>query len=174
MCLVFSPLFVTLMSESIVESKGDGMAERQSIWGWIGKRWPVLVMGGIGLVLVVFPFDWLANVWPGYAQIFDRVFVTARDHAVGHTTLFCLVGLIVQGIFPSLRSRPLLFAGLMLLGALVQESVQSISNHELQQLSDLRDFGFDLLGITLALVIGWGVRKILSGSRWGGNSDRQQ
>ncbi len=138
------------------------MTIRQSVWVWLRKRWPALVLGGIGLVLVVFPFDWLANVWPGYAQIFDRVFVTARDHAVGHTTLFCLVGLIVQSLFPTLRSRPLLFVGLMMLGALAQESVQSISNHELQHLSDLRDFGFDLLGVTLALVIGWGVRSILS------------
>jgi hypothetical protein len=54
------------------------------------RLWPL----AIGAVLVLFPFDWPGNIWPAYQQIFERVFVGAREHHIGHSTLFFIVGLI--------------------------------------------------------------------------------
>lgn len=49
--------------------------------------WPLLV----GVMVVLFPFDWLSEAWPTFGAIFDQVFVTAHDHAIGHSTLFFML-----------------------------------------------------------------------------------
>ena len=71
------------------------------------RLWPL----AIGAVLVLFPFDWLGNIWPAYQQVFERVFVGAREHHIGHSTLFFIVGLIVLLSFPTLRTRPIFISG---------------------------------------------------------------
>src|SRR6266852_9544464 len=86
------------------------------------RLWPL----AIGLVLVLFPFDWLSNVWPVYGQVFDQVFVSAREHHIGHSTLFLIVGLLILLSFPTLRARPLLYFGLMISAAFAQEAVQNL------------------------------------------------
>ena len=109
----------------------------------------------IALAIVLFPFDWLTEVWPAYRQVFDRVFVTARDHAIGHSTLFFLLGLFALVVSPALCKRPLLYLGLMLLVTLGQEALQSIFKQELPNIYDGRDIPFDLLGVTVAFVVMW-------------------
>lgn len=115
------------------------------------RLWPFL----IALAIALFPFDWLTEVWPAYRQVFDRVFVTARDHAIGHSTLFFLLGLFALVVSPALRKRPLLYLGLMLLVTLGQEALQSIFKQELPNIYDGRDILFDLLGVTVAFVVMW-------------------
>src|SRR5260370_15051131 len=101
------------------------------------RLWPLT----IGLVLVLFPFDWVANVWPAYRQVFEQVFVGAREHHIGHSTLFFIVGMLVLINFPALRTRPLLYFGLMILAAIAQELLQDIFKFALPDLLD----GLDLL-----------------------------
>jgi hypothetical protein len=48
----------------------------------VTRLWPLV----IGAVLVLFPFDWLSNIWPAYQQVFERVFFGAREHHIGHST----------------------------------------------------------------------------------------
>jgi len=125
----------------------------------IMRLWPL----AIGLVLVLFPFDWLSNIWPAYRQVFEQVFVGAREHHVGHSALFFIVGLLVLINFPSLRSRSLLYFGLMISAAIAQEVVQDLFKFVLPDLTDSLDLLFDAVGFTIAYLVVWGWRAVL---RW--------
>lgn len=116
----------------------------------------------IGVVLVLFPFDWLSNVWPAYRQVFEQVFVGAREHHIGHSTLFFIVGLIVLLSFPALRTRPLLYFGLMISAAIAQELVQDIFKFVLPDLLDGLDLLFDAVGFAIAYLIVWGWQTALT------------
>jgi hypothetical protein len=123
------------------------------------RLWPL----AIGLVLVLFPFDWLANVWPAYRQVFEQVFVGARKHHIGHSALFFIVGLLVLINFPSLRSRSLLYFGLLISAAISQEAVQDLFKFVLPDLTDSLDLLFDAVGFTIAYLVVWGWRTVITG-----------
>src|SRR3982750_3701374 len=72
---------------------------------------PLLVL----LLLTLFPFGWLGELWPAFGRALDQMFPTDGWHAVGHTTLFCLLGLVALTILPQLRARPLRYLGVLLL-----------------------------------------------------------
>jgi hypothetical protein len=110
------------------------------------RLWPVL----IALILVLFPFDWLGQVWPTYGQIFDVVFATAQAHHIGHVTIFFIAGLLALFAFPSLRARPVLYIVLMMLGAVGEEALQALFKFQLPTLGDGRDLLFDLAGFVIA------------------------
>ncbi len=113
--------------------------------------WPLAV----GLAVVLFPFDWLSEAWPAFGVVFDRVFVTARDHAIGHTALFFLLGMLALLSLARLRLHPLIYTGLLVPIALGQEALQSIFKQEAPRPGDGRDLLFDLLGWSLALGLVW-------------------
>ena len=123
------------------------------------RLWPLAT----GLVLVLFPFDWISNVWPAYRQVFTQVFVGAREHHIGHSTLFFIVGLIVLLSFPSLRTRPLLYFGLMISVAIAQELVQDIFKLQMPDLADGLDLLFDAIGFIVAYLVVRGWQSVL---RW--------
>lgn len=115
------------------------------------RIWPL----ALGLAVVLFPFDWLADVWPMFRQAFEVVFVTARDHAIGHTTMFFLLGLLILLSLPLLRLRPLWYGGGMLLVAFCQEALQDLFRQRAPNLWEGRDMLFDLAGALLALGVIW-------------------
>lgn len=112
------------------------------------------VLGAIALaaVLVLFPFDWLGNVWPAYASVFDVVFATSLAHMIGHATLFFLCGCLLLVALPGLRAHPRRYVVLMLIGALAQEGIQSLFKLHLPTVWDGRDLLLDLIGIVAAYV----------------------
>lgn len=120
--------------------------------------WPLLA----ALAVTLFPFDWLEEVWPAYARVFDVVFATALAHEIGHITIFLLAGLFVLLSVPLLQRRPLLYGGLLLAVALGQEALQALSKWELPTIRDGRDLFFDLTGFTLAFLLLWGLRRLRS------------
>ncbi len=115
------------------------------------RIWPL----ALGLAVVLFPFDWLADVWPLFGQAFDVVFVTARDHAIGHTTMFFLLGVLILLSLPLLRLRPLWYGGGIVLVAFCQEALQDLSRQRSPNLWEGRDMLFDLLGALLAFGVIW-------------------
>lgn len=110
---------------------------------------------GFSALLVLLPFEWLRNIWPAYAQLFDRVFATALAHHIGHTVVFLLAGLLLLCASARLRRNPLLYATICMLGALGEELFQGISKWQLPDIGDLRDIGFDVLGFVLAYLLVW-------------------
>ena len=107
-------------------------------------------------VLVLFPFDWLGNVWPWYAQIFDVVFATALAHMIGHATIFFIASVLVLYSFPVLRYRSVLYLAIMLLGAVGEEALQSLFKFVLPTMWDGRDLLLDSVGI----IVGYGVVRL--------------
>lgn len=116
---------------------------------------PLFWLALLAAVLVLFPFDWLSDVWPAYAQIFDLIFATALAHEIGHATLFLLAGLLVLCSIPRLRKHPLFYTLIMLCGALNEEFIQAISRWKMPNLGDGRDISLDILGFALAYVLVW-------------------
>ncbi|MFI5274145.1 MAG: hypothetical protein ACHQ4H_14010 [Ktedonobacterales bacterium] len=117
----------------------------------------------LAAVLVFFPFDWLGNVWPAYASVFDVVFATALAHRVGHATLFCICGCLLLAALPALRRRPLLYGACMLLGAIAQEGIQDLFKRQLPTAADGSDLLLDLTGIIVAWLAFALVRTLVSG-----------
>jgi hypothetical protein len=116
----------------------------------------VLIAAGVAAVagiLVLFPFDWLGEVWPAYAAIFDRVFVNAQAHLIGHATLFAIAGLLVLYAFPALRARPGRYLLVMALGAVGQEALQALAKRQMPTVYDGRDLLLDLVGFTAAYLL---------------------
>lgn len=113
--------------------------------------WPLVV----GVAVVLFPFDWLSETWPPFGTVFNRVFVTSRDHAIGHSTLFFLLGMLALLSLARLRLHPLIYMGLVVPMALGQEALQSIFKQEVPGIGDARDLFFDLVGWSVALGLIW-------------------
>lgn len=107
-------------------------------------RWlsPVALLLGI----LWFPFDWLATVWPAYGAAFRVLFRNQRDHFVGHTVFFLIVGLLVLAYLPALQRRPLWYALGLVLAALIQETIQAVFRRQIPTFTDLNAFRGDALG----------------------------
>jgi hypothetical protein len=94
----------------------------------------------------LFPFGWLATVWPGFSTVADFVFGTQLSHIIGHFAVFMLIGGGVLLLFPGLRRRFWLYFGLLLLG-FIQEFLQIASfKHIIPAFDELLDLTMDMLG----------------------------
>jgi len=107
----------------------------------------------LSILLVLFPFDWLEEVWPAYAQIFDIVFATALAHHIGHATIFFIAAILIIYAFPFLLKRPLLYLLVLLLGAVAEETLQALFKPHLPSWGDGLDILYDFVGIVLAYVV---------------------
>jgi|SRR5579862_1222238 hypothetical protein len=123
------------------------------LWGEPVRLWPVLV----GLCIVLFPFDWLSDVWSPFGHLFDQVFVSEVQHAIGHTIMFLLMGLLALLSVLALRLHLARYFGLVLLVGVAQETLQDLSRRLPPNIYEARDLFFDLLGGALAylLVFAW-------------------
>ena len=99
------------------------------------------------IATALFPFGWLATVWPGFSAVADFIFGTQLSHIIGHFAVFVLMGGGVLLLFPSLRQRFWLYFGLMFLLGLVQEFLQIASfKHIIPAFDELLDLTMDMLG----------------------------
>jgi|GEM_PF-1068532 hypothetical protein len=115
-----------------------------------GRLLPALGIVLAACALVLFPFDWLADVWPTYGRLFDVVFASVQAHLIGHATIFLLAGALVLFALPGLRRHPLRYLGIMLLGAVAEEGLQSLAKRQLPTIWDGRDLLLDLIGFSAA------------------------
>jgi hypothetical protein len=119
--------------------------------GLLARLAPLIVM----LALTLFPFGWLGELWPAFGHGLDLVFSNDQRHAIGHGSLFCLLGLLTLMVIPRLRARPWRYAGLLVLAGVGQEFFQMLYKQRLLLFDDSRDLLTDLAGIILAFVIVW-------------------
>src|SRR5262245_13553515 len=119
---------------------------------------PRLAALAIGLALVLFPFGWLGEVWRPFGQVTDYLFSTALAHAIGHASLFLLLGLLALAIFPALHRHIWRYMGLLLLAGVGQEAFQLLYKGRPLVYDDLRDLATDLAGLLLALEFFWAWR----------------
>ena len=117
---------------------------------------PLLVL----LALVLFPFGWLGELWPAFGRGLDQVFSTDGRHAVGHASLFCLLGLAVLVVLPHLHARPVRYLSMLLLVGVGQELFQMLYKGRLLLFDDGRDLLTDLAGIVVAFAFVWCWRQL--------------
>ncbi|WP_420630599.1 hypothetical protein [Candidatus Leptofilum sp.] len=95
----------------------------------------------------LFPFGWLATVWPGFRAVADFIFGTQISHIIGHFAVFALMGGGILWLFPSLRQRFWLYFGMMLLLGITQEFLQIASfKHIIPAFNEVLDLTVDMLG----------------------------
>ena len=96
---------------------------------------------------ILFPFGWLATVWPGFSNVAEFIFGTQLSHIIGHFTVFAVMGAGILLLFPTLRQRFWLYFGLMLLLGIIQEFLQIASfKHIIPAFDEMLDLTMDLLG----------------------------
>ena len=83
----------------------------------------------------------------------DTTFPTDLQHAIGHFSLFALLGGLALATFPNLRARPWRYAGLLALAGLGQECFQLLFKQRPINFDDGRDLVVDLAGLALAFVL---------------------
>jgi hypothetical protein len=129
--------------KEIAMKKDAGVQNHWRRWAMLCLRygWPILVVLGI----LWFPFDWLSEVWPAFGVPFRQIFHNARDHFVGHTIFFFIVGMLLLGVVPLLRKLRWYLPGLVL-AALVQETIQAFFRGQLPTFTDFNAFRGDALG----------------------------
>jgi uncharacterized BrkB/YihY/UPF0761 family membrane protein len=81
------------------------------------------------------------------------VFSTTRDHLVGHTIFFLIVGLLILGYVPVLRRKPHWYLLGLVLAALMQEALQAVFAGRTPTFTDANAFTGDALGGISAFVI---------------------
>jgi hypothetical protein len=129
--------------------------QRSSIASLIARLAPLFVV----LVLTLFPFGWLGKEWPTFGSALNWAFATAREHAIGHSTIFFLLGVLTLATFPSLRARLGLYLGTMFLIGLGQELFQLLYKQRPLVFDDGRDLLTDLIGLIAAFGIVWMVQR---------------
>jgi hypothetical protein len=115
----------------------------------------------IVLALILFPLGWLGEVWRPLGAVIDWLFPNAWAHAIGHASLFGLLGLLALAAIPALRRRPWAYLGLLLLAGVGQEAFQALYKSQLLVFDDARDLATDLIGLVLAFAVMWGRRWLL-------------
>ena len=109
---------------------------------------PYLILVLILLIATaLFPFGWLATIWPGFSMVADFIFGTEIAHIIGHFAVFALIGAGVLLLFPSLRQHFWLYFGLMFLLGVIQEFLQIASfKHIIPPFDEVLDLTMDMLG----------------------------
>ncbi len=104
----------------------------------------------------LFPFGWLATVWPGFSAVADFIFGTELAHIIGHFAVFAMMGGGLLALFPSLRRHFWHYLALMLLLGFVQEFLQIASfKHIIPAFDELLDLTMDMLGaVTIFYLFG--------------------
>ena len=105
------------------------------------------------LVPALFPIGWLAAFSPWINYELNYVFADDASHAVGHISIFLVVGLAALLAFPVLRVRPLAFAATMLLLGVAQEGFQLLYKQRPIGFDEFRDFGTDIIGFMVAFLV---------------------
>ena len=126
---------------------------------------PRLAALAAALGLVLFPFGWLGEVWRPFGRVVDDLFPTAWEHAIGHASLFCLLGLVALIAAPALRRHPWRYLSLLLLAGVGQEAFQLLYKGRLLLFDDVRDLATDLAGLLLAFGFVWAWRRRRGGAR---------
>jgi len=79
-------------------------------------RQRMILLFALFLILALFPYGWLAHLWPPFGLFLNWFFETEMAHTIGHSLIFATLGWFLLTLLPTLRSRFALY--LMLIGGL--------------------------------------------------------
>jgi hypothetical protein len=105
------------------------------------------------LGLALFPFGWLGQVYPRFGLYFWDLFESDFAHAIGHSLIFFMLGLLLLVTFSTLRSRPMLYIGLLLGAGIAQEGFQLLYKQRSIGFDEFRDLATDSVAFILAFLL---------------------
>ncbi|MCB8944913.1 MAG: hypothetical protein H6658_14280 [Ardenticatenaceae bacterium] len=115
------------------------------------RNFKLILIAGLLIGAVLFPYGWLANEWQGFGQFMNWLFATEGMHVVGHLGLYMVLGTAVLLIVPRLGERPYHYFGFLLSIGLIQEALQLLSfKHHFFSTNEFFDLGVDLVAAGLA------------------------
>ncbi len=114
------------------------------------------------IAAVLFPCGWLGEFSPAFRNVLDRAFPDAWLHAVGHVTIFLLLGSLLLRTAPALRRRPIVYLAIMLCFAFGQEAFQAVYKDEFSAFDTLRDLVTDSCGFGMAYVFALALRPVVT------------
>ncbi len=115
----------------------------------LGRAWPL----ALGLLVIVFPFGWLGEIWPAFGVALGSIFRGLWGHMAGHFLLFFMVGIVLLQSLPWLRTHFRDYLLLALGVGLVQELIQLAYKQRPVLVDDVRDVLVDLIGAGVAFGI---------------------
>ena len=113
----------------------------------LARLWPLLLL----TLIILFPLGWLGEVVPAFGSFTGWLFGTVEAHAIGHAMQFTLLGLGLLLIFPKMRRKPWLYAGILLAVAVGQECFQLVYKQRPIVFDDIRDLATDMIGMAIAI-----------------------
>ncbi len=134
------------------------------------RLWPL----GILLSLCLFPFGWLGERWPRFGIWLGQTFHGPLGHGIAHFGIFLIIGLLLLGFFPRLRSQFGLFLLLGLGLGIAQEGIQLLYKQRPLVWDELRDLIVDLGGMIAAYGLFKGGRWILGRDQYLAEGDLEE
>ena len=120
---------------------------------WSAGAWFLL------LLLLLFPYGWLAEQWPLFNHLRTLIFRSEWAHVAGHALLFAALGFFLLRFLPQLRHKVLLYVYILTSLGVIQEGLQIISfKHRPLMANEFVDLGVDVLAAVVIL----GIVKITS------------
>lgn len=92
----------------------------------------------------LFPYGWLARLWPAFGWFVDWLFATEMAHHIGHSLIFAALGWFLLTMFPLLQERFALYLSLIGLLGLSQELLQLWYKQRPLGLNDGKDLLVDV------------------------------
>lgn len=102
----------------------------------------LLVPAGI----IIFPFGWLAQIWPTFGLTFNWLFHSELTHIIAHGLLFAGVGWAALTIAPKPFGHWLRYLLFILSLAIIQESLQYATFKHSFHVNSLFDLAVDMVG----------------------------
>jgi VanZ family protein len=102
------------------------------------------------LAITLFPIGWLTQFSPAFDSFTGWLFPEPWGHFWGHFTIFSLVGVGALLVLPALRTRPWVYAILLMVIAFAQEFFQLLYKQRPIVTNDVTDLIPDLIGAGVA------------------------
>lgn len=112
-------------------------------------RKPILFSFLFFLILALFPYGWLARLWPPFGLFVDWLFATEIAHHIAHSLIFVALGWFLLTGFPHLRGRFALYLSLIGFLGLSQELLQLWYKQRPLGVNDGKDLLVDIAAATL-------------------------
>lgn len=105
------------------------------------------------LLLALFPYGWLAHLWPTFGLFINWLFETEMAHHIGHSLIFATLGWFLITVWPPLANYFALY--LMLIGGLglSQELLQLWYKQRPLGVNDGQDLLVDIAAAALFFVL---------------------
>ena len=108
-----------------------------------------LILFLLFLAAALFPYGWLATLWPPFGRFLSWLFATEFAHHIGHSLIFMTLGWFLLTVFSALRDRFAIYTSLIGFLGLSQELLQLWYKQRPLGVNDGKDLLVDIAAATV-------------------------